>query len=115
VVGGYLARWRIEETIRFIKQSYRLEDIRVMTYRRLKNLVALVLAACYFSAVYLCEGLKLRILARRVLKWPSASSVSRTSITMPWPMASQPSYPTQRSDLVKSISFCKKREPSACQ
>jgi hypothetical protein len=68
VVEGYLARWRIEETIRFIKQSYRLEDIRVMTYRRLKNLVALVLAACYFAAVYLGEGLKLKILARRVLK-----------------------------------------------
>jgi hypothetical protein len=68
VVESYLTRWRIEETIRFIKQSYRLEDIRVMTYRRLKNLVALVLAACYFAAVYLGEGLKLRILARRVLR-----------------------------------------------
>jgi len=40
----------------------------VMTYRRLKNLVALVLAASYFAAVYLGEGLKMRILARRVLK-----------------------------------------------
>jgi len=68
VVGGYLTRWRIEESIRFVKQSYRLEDIRVMTYRRLKNLVALVLAASYFAAVHLGEGLKLRILARRVLK-----------------------------------------------
>jgi len=68
VVGGYLTRWRIEETIRFVKQSYRLEDIRVMTYRRLKNLVALVHAASYFAAVHLGEGLKLRILARRVLK-----------------------------------------------
>jgi len=68
VVGGYLTRWRIEETIRFVKQSYRLEDIRVMTYRRLKNLVALVHAASYFAAVHLGEGLKLRIFARRVLK-----------------------------------------------
>jgi len=68
VVESYLTRWRIEEAIRFIKQSYNLEDIRVLTYRRLKNLVALVLAASYFAAVYLGEGLRLSILARKVLK-----------------------------------------------
>ena len=50
VVGGYLTRWRIEDTIRFVKQAYKLEDIRVMKYVRLKNLVALVLAASYFTS-----------------------------------------------------------------
>jgi len=35
---------------RFIKQSYNLEDIRVLKYRRLKNLVVLVTAAAYFAA-----------------------------------------------------------------
>ncbi len=30
VVSAYLNRWRIEEAIRFIKQSYDLEDIRVL-------------------------------------------------------------------------------------
>lgn len=68
VVGGYLTRWRIEDTIRFVKQAYKLEEIRVMKYVRLKNLVALVLAACYFTAVYLGERLKIAVLARRVLK-----------------------------------------------
>jgi hypothetical protein len=34
----YWTRWKIEETFRFVKQSYNLEDIRVMKYRRLKNL-----------------------------------------------------------------------------
>ena len=68
IVGSYLTRWRIEDTIRFVKQAYRLEDIRVMKYVRLKNLVALVLAACYFTAVYLGERLKMAVLARRVLK-----------------------------------------------
>jgi len=34
----YLTRWKIEETFRFIKQSYNLEDIRVLKYQRLKNL-----------------------------------------------------------------------------
>lgn len=68
IVGSYLTRWRIEDTIRFVKQAYKLEGIRVMRYVRLKNLVALVLAACYFTAVYLGERLKMAVLARRVLK-----------------------------------------------
>ena len=66
IVSAYLSRWLVEETIRFIKQSYHLEDIRVLDYERLKNLVALVLAAAYFSAVWLGESLKLTVLATRV-------------------------------------------------
>ncbi len=31
VVSAYLTRWRIEDAIRFIKQSYDLEDIRVLS------------------------------------------------------------------------------------
>jgi hypothetical protein len=68
VVEGYLTRWRIEEAIRFIKQSYNLEDIRVLTYRRLCNLTALVLAASYFAAVHLGDRLRLAVLTRRVLQ-----------------------------------------------
>ena len=68
VVQGYLARWMVEETIRFIKQSYHLEDIRVLDYDRLKNLVALTLAAAYFAAVWLGERLRLAVLCRRVAK-----------------------------------------------
>lgn len=44
-------RRRIEETFRFIKQSYKLEDVRVMTYQRLKNLVVLVIAAACFATI----------------------------------------------------------------
>lgn len=68
VVGGYLTRWRVEEAIRFVKQSYRLEDIRVRGYRSLKNLVALVLCAAYFAAVHLGEGFQLRALTRKVIR-----------------------------------------------
>jgi hypothetical protein len=68
VVSGYFARWMVEEAIRFIKQSYRLEDMRVLDYERLKNLVALTLAAAYFAAVWLGEKLQLTVLARRVAK-----------------------------------------------
>lgn len=49
-VSAYLTRWRIEETIRFIKQSYDLEDIRVTTCRRLRNMVVLVNAVAFFTA-----------------------------------------------------------------
>jgi len=66
IVQGYIARWLVEETIRFIKQSYQVEDIRVLHYERLRNLMALVLAAVYFSAVWLGESLKLAVLATRV-------------------------------------------------
>ena len=68
IVDGYLTRWRIEEAIRFTKQSYNLEDVRVLRYRRLCNLIAIVLAVSYFAAVYLGDSLKLAVLGRRVLK-----------------------------------------------
>ncbi len=38
VVSAYPTRWRIEEAIRFVKPSYDLEDIRVLTCRRLRTL-----------------------------------------------------------------------------
>ena len=63
----YWTRWKIEETFRFVKQSYNLEDIRVMNYRRLKNLVVLVTAAAYFAATYLGQQMKLRIMAEKLL------------------------------------------------
>jgi len=66
-IEAYLTRWRVEETIRFIKQSYDFEDVRVMTYRRLKNMAVLVLAASYFAAVWLGTKTKLQILAMHVM------------------------------------------------
>jgi len=66
IVQIYLTRWKIEETFRFIKQSYNLEDIRVMKYQRLKNLVILVTAAAYFAATFLGQQMKLRILCEKL-------------------------------------------------
>jgi hypothetical protein len=63
----YLTRWKMEETFRFLKQSYNLEDIRVMKYQRLKNLVVLVMAAAYFAATFLGQKRKLRILCEKLL------------------------------------------------
>jgi hypothetical protein len=63
----YLTRWKIEETFRFLKQSYNLEDIRVLKYQRLRNLVVLVTAAAYFAATFLGHKMKLRILCEKLL------------------------------------------------
>jgi len=68
LVEAYITRWRVEETIRFIKQSYGLEDIRVLTYSRLRNMAVLVLAASYFAAVWLGTKAKLNILAMHAMK-----------------------------------------------
>jgi len=66
-VAAYLTRWRIEEAIRFTKQSYDLEDIRVLTYDRLRNLVVLVNAVAFFTAVVLGTRMKLEILATHLI------------------------------------------------
>ena len=63
----YLTRWKIEETFRFLKQSYNLEDLRVLSYQRLQNLVALVAAAAYFASTFLGQKMKLRLLTEKLL------------------------------------------------
>jgi hypothetical protein len=68
VVAAYLSRWRVEETIRFLKQSYQLEDIRLLTYVRLQNMMALLMAVAYFTSAYLGLKLKLRVLMRHMLR-----------------------------------------------
>ena len=67
-VEAYITRWRIEETIRFIKQSYQVEDVRVLTYDRLQNLMMLVFACFFFTAVWLGMKAKHSILALHVMK-----------------------------------------------
>ena len=68
LIRAYMRRWAIEETIRFIKQSYELEDVRVLGYSSLQNLMPLVLAVTYFAAVILDTKAKLRVMAGYVLK-----------------------------------------------
>jgi len=68
IIQSYIKRWSIEETIRFIKQTYDLENIRVLKYRRLQNMMALLLAVFYFISVILDQSNKLTILAGHILK-----------------------------------------------
>lgn len=68
VIKSYLKRWDVEETIRYIKQSYDFENVRVLSYIRLKNMAALLLAAIYFTCVILDTAHKLKILTGHILK-----------------------------------------------
>jgi hypothetical protein len=49
-----------------MRQSYNLEDTRVLRYQRLKNPVVLMTAA-YFAATFLGQKLKLKILCEKRL------------------------------------------------
>ena len=66
IIEGYLTRWRIEETIRFIKQAYRFENIRVHFYRGIQNMASIVLATAYFASVWLGRHLKREVLAEHL-------------------------------------------------
>ena len=66
VVEGYLTRWRVEETIRFVKQAYEIEDVRLLRYARLQAMAAIVLAVAYFAMAWLGLREKLAVLADHV-------------------------------------------------
>ena len=66
-VEAYLTRWRIEETLRFAKQSYKFEDIRVLGYESLKNMMAMALLAMHFAMTHLAQETKLEVLCHHAL------------------------------------------------
>ncbi len=66
IVEYYLARWKCDESYRYIKQCYNLEDVRVRSYVSIRNMVVLVLAVSYFASVYLGQSIKLKMLVERI-------------------------------------------------
>lgn len=66
IVESYLTRWRIEETIRFVKQSYRFENLRVLSYRAIRNMASVVLAATYFATAWIGRHVKHEVLAEHL-------------------------------------------------
>jgi len=68
IVEAYLTRWRIEETLRFAKQTQNLEDIRVLTYERLKSLMAIALLAMFFTMRHLGTRAKLAVLCHHAVR-----------------------------------------------
>ena len=67
IVEAYISRWLVEEAIRFMKQAYNLEDIRLLDWQRLKNMMGILLVALYFLSVHLGTGLRLEILAGHIV------------------------------------------------
>jgi len=67
IVEAYLSRWLVEEAIRFMKQTYNLENIRLLDWQRLKNMMGIVLLSLYFLCVHIGMELRMRILAGHVV------------------------------------------------
>ena len=44
-------RWKCDESFRYIKQCYNLEDIRVRAYISICNMVVLILAVADFGGI----------------------------------------------------------------
>jgi hypothetical protein len=64
----YLTRWKCEESYRFIKQAYNLEDVRVLSYTALRNIMVLVQAVFYFVSAELGKKVKLNILLKKIFE-----------------------------------------------
>ncbi len=58
-ISGYKLRWKIEEFHRHVKQDFGWEKMQLMTYVRLKNLNAILLAA--LSLIYSMYDIKLML------------------------------------------------------
>ena len=50
-----------------MKQTYHLEDIRLLSWQRLKNMMGVVLLALYFISVHIGMELRLAILAGHII------------------------------------------------
>jgi len=66
IIEIYLTRWKCDECYRYIKQSYNLEDFRVLGYNSIRNLTVLVHAIAYFTSIYLGVSLKLKIMVKKI-------------------------------------------------
>ena len=62
----YLTRWKCEETYRFLKSTYNLEDVRVRSYTGLRNTYALLNAVMYFVSVVVGAKPRLNIIFKQI-------------------------------------------------
>jgi len=68
ILDIYLTRWKCEESFRFLKHEYHLEDVRVRSYVGLRNTVVIMQAVFYFLSVYLHRSLRVNILLEKILE-----------------------------------------------
>jgi hypothetical protein len=64
----YLTRWKCEESFRFLKNEYNLEDVRVRSYIAIRNVVAILHTVFYFLSVELGVRLSLNIMFKKVME-----------------------------------------------
>lgn len=62
LVKGYLSRWIIEESFRWIKQAYNVEDIRVQKYKSLRNIITILFLIFAFLTTHLLLNTRLKFL-----------------------------------------------------
>jgi len=68
IMNSYIRRWDVEEQIRYMKQMYDVENIRVLRYQSLQNLYVLMISAAYFACAVLDSSSKLKLLAVKAMK-----------------------------------------------
>jgi hypothetical protein len=66
IMDVYLTRWKADETYRWLKQSYNLEDLRVRSYTAIRNLYALVHAVGYFVSVVIGARARMSLVFKKV-------------------------------------------------
>ena len=62
LIKGYLSRWIIEESFRWVKQAYNVEDIRVQKYKSLRNIITILLLIFAFLTIHLLLNPRMRFL-----------------------------------------------------
>lgn len=68
VLEIYLTRWKCEETFRFLKNEYNLEDVRVRSYMAVRNTVAILHAVFYFLSVELSIRIKFSVVFKKIME-----------------------------------------------
>ncbi|MCE5299871.1 MAG: transposase [Spirochaetia bacterium] len=64
----YLTRWKCEESFRFLKNEYNLEDARVRSYVAIRNVAAILHTVFYFLSVELGIKLAYSIVVKKVME-----------------------------------------------
>jgi hypothetical protein len=66
IIEIYLTRWKCDECYRYIKQSYNLEDVRLMSLNGIKNITAFVHAIAYFTSIFMGVKMKLKVMVEKI-------------------------------------------------
>lgn len=64
----YLTRWKCEESFRFLKNEYNLEDVRVRSYIAIRNTVVILHAIFYFLSVEISVKLRFSIVFKKLME-----------------------------------------------